>query len=151
MRTIIVNLCIDELINILAGDQHEQFADIHDNERLHAPRYTGPNRQRQPRTNRTEIVAELEANPGFRLIFDIIVSYFTSPGTSYKIANRIYNLGPNEKITLNALVNSAASNNRLNKSSQLQMIEELSATGMFIISHPRQNATHIVKNFNFHS
>ena len=75
MRTIIVNLCIDELINILAGDQHEQFADIHDNERLHAPRYTGPNRQRQPRTNRTEIVAELEANPSRRLIFDIILRY----------------------------------------------------------------------------
>jgi len=145
------NESIDELINLLAGDQHEQNTDISVNQQLQTPRHSGPNPQRQPRTSRTEIITELQANPSLRLIFDIISSYFTGPGTSYKIANRIYSLGPNETITLNALVNAAASNNRLDKTSQLQLVGELTSTGMFIVSHPRQNATHIMKNINFHS
>jgi len=144
------NESIDELINLLAGDQHEQNTDISVNQQLQAAlRHSGPNPQRQPRTSRTEMLEELEANPNRRLIFDIVLRYFISPLTSYSIASRLYDLGPSNSLTLSALVNSASPYNRPDKPSQLRMIEELTASNIFITNQTRRNAIQIRKNNNY--
>jgi len=143
------NESIDELINLLAGDQHEQNTDIPENERLPTPRNTGPNRQRQQRIRQAEMLEELEANPNRRLIFDIVLRYFISPLTSYSIATRLFDLGPSDTITLNILVNSAPPINRPDKPSQLRMVEELTASSIFITSQPRRNVIQIRKNNNY--
>ena len=143
------NESIDELINLLAGDQHEQNTDISVNQQHQAPRNSGPNPQRQPRTSQNEMLEELEANPNRRLIFDIVLRYFISPLTSYSIASRLYDLGPSNSLTLSALVNSASPYNRPDKPSQLRMIEELTASNIFITNQTRRNAIQIRKNNNY--
>jgi hypothetical protein len=52
---------------------------------------------------------ELNSNPTLRLIFEIIYRYLNSKKVSYTIANSLYNLGPNESMTLNTIINFACS------------------------------------------
>ena len=91
---------------------------------------------------------ELENNPIKRYIFEIISRYYSSRIISYKITNRLYCLGPNDAINLSTLLTWIAPIDRPDKSSQLEMIEELSVSNLFIINRPKRNTFQIRRNIN---
>ena len=140
---------IEELMTSLTDDQNKIAADTPVHQPLPRPRKIIPNRQGHKRSTRTAMASELEANYTRRLIYDIILRYFISPVTSYTISNRLYDLGPNEAITLNSLIGISPSHNRPDKSSYLQITEELTASNLFLINNPRRNAINIRKNINY--
>jgi hypothetical protein len=79
---------------------------------------------------------ELKKNPTLRLMFEIVYRYLNSKKASYTIANSLYNLGPNESMALNTIINFASSKKRLDKQSQSRLVEELVASNLFSIIRP---------------
>jgi hypothetical protein len=142
---------IEDLMNILAAgqSQNEQIIETDTIQPQTQSILTNQSYSRQQRRpSRAEIAAELEASPELQIIFDIISRYFISPSTSFTVTKKLYNLGPNDSLALSSLVYAACSSNRLDKVSQLRLVEELSSTNLFIISHPKNNATKIKRCFN---
>jgi hypothetical protein len=133
---------IEDLMNILAAgqSQNEQIIETDTIQPQTQSILTNQSYSRQQRRpSRAEIAAELEASPELQIIFDIISRYFISPSTSFTVTKKLYNLGPNDSLALSSLVYAACSSNRLDKVSQLRLVEELSSTNLFIISHPKNN------------
>jgi len=144
------NEFVDEILNLLTNNQHDGAADNFNNNQTLIRQETGINVVRpRGRINRTEMFSELEANPRRRAIFEIISRYYNSSIVSYSIVNRLYNLEAGDMITLSSLIYSSPSTDRPEKTSQLSMIEELTASDMFVISRPKQNIIQIRKNTNY--
>lgn len=139
----------DSAINILTNGKVEQSFKPILNPPIHKPRQNGATRPRQQRTLSKEMAAALEANPTLRIVFGIILGYFKSYATSFKIANLLCNLGQNDSTTVNSLIKATSSINRPETSSQLNMINQLSASNIFTISKPRQNVVQLKKNPNY--
>ena len=144
------NEFVDELMNLLTNNQNDEAANNFNNQTL-IRQVTGMNivRPRERRINRTEMLAELEVNYTRRAIFEIISRYFNSSIVSYSITNRLYNLEVGDMITLNALIKTATSSDRPARASQIQLMDELIASNIFIITQPKQNVVQIRKNNDY--
>ena len=145
------NESIDELINLLAGDQREQTTNFSVNRQLHSPRHTGPNRQRHNRLITAEAAEGLETNLPRRSVFLIIVKYFDNRALALTITNRLFELGIDESLTLTALLSPITSKSRPGKAAQIQLIEDLIESNIFLINRGKSNSVIIRKNPSYQS
>ena len=133
-----------DVITLLAGNRdeaNELDTNIQSNDAFITSTTPASNQRRAQISNRDSIIIdELRTNVTLRSIYDIIIKYYSSTITAYTISKRLFNLQPDEVLTLSAILKLTAAKYRPGREEQSQMVQDLISLNLFSITSPRSNA-----------
>ena len=133
-----------DVITMLAGNQdeiNELDTNIQSNDSFITSKTSASNQRRAQISKRDSIIIdELRTNGTLRSIYDIIIKYYSSTITAYTISNRLFNMQPDEVLTLSTLLQLTAAKYRPGREEQSQMVQDLISLNLFSITSPRSHA-----------